>query len=393
MSRRRADTMLRIKSLSLVMCAGTLLLAGCGSTRTATNVSSPVGNGYVAAGGNFVALFELTDNNGKLSGVLRYVSENGSPPSIQSRSVDVSGTVSSGNVVELDLGNSLFGSHRVLGTLSNFALALNIPTPGGSLQLTTFKDEPLSTFNKDVATVAKNVNVADQQAAQAAAAAQAQANQEAAAAQAQAQIAAQAQANQSAVVSAASTVSSDIASLQGDISTVQSDTQQVGTDLATEGSDLTKAQTRLQTMQQLAANHPNGDSGEVCYNASEVSYDQSVVTYGAGVVEYDLGSLEGDLQQLAKDLSTLQSDSSTLNADLSATPGFTPNGGIPSATSVEQTANSENAQAISVANAAVTTANNEQTTAYQYTQTAGSIQSCGGGASSPTPITFPPSNN
>jgi hypothetical protein len=258
----------------------------------------------------------------------------------------VSGT-EEGNQVTLNLGGGqLFGSGTVSGTLSGGELTLEMPQSDGSLQSYVFNAAGVATYDQDVQAMQGIMASAQAVAASASASASAMAARAAL---------------DNAVASANQTVEEDISTLDAvgavDTSALSANLQAQQQDVATMRSDEAIAAAATSSYEQCS------DADRVVSNADTVQSD-------ADAVQSDVDSVQSDISPLANAITTTNQDFSALQAAEAANPSYsgeeasqqqvaTAEAQVQAAiTTATNTANTDLAQAQSVAASAATEANN-----------------------------------
>jgi len=251
-----------------------LILPGCGSS------GGPAA--YVAAFGNEVDYIQWQQSSsGHLQGSMTVDQISGTAPA---ETLSVNTTPFTGNIngssVSLTFGGLFGTTANVVGGISGSTLTLQVPQSDGTIQSASFAQGNLTAFNRAVATLRRQIQTDNTQAAQA----QAQAQQQQANAQAE-----QTAQNDVATLSQDASLSSG-SNLTGDLSNFMSDIQTAQSDLATEKQDASSDNSYCAATQTVA-----GD---------------------AQSVDGDLQSVQGDVQSMTPDIATVRQDIAAVQNDL-----------------------------------------------------------------------------
>lgn len=327
------------------------------STPIDTAPATPaVGSGYLATGDGWVAFLQWNDQEGAVSGTLETVTTTNSPPNekTQADTSNVAGSIK-GSSISL----SFDGSPDQFGTVYGGSFTINVPQADGSLAAITFHAATAQDYNNALSALNAGVDAANGQAAQAQALA----------------------AREQQIAKDASTVSSDISGIANTESSLGQAVQAIPSDLKHQATDLATTHTEEQKVDGEAKQYPDGNNGQVCYDAGTVSYDAGTVSYEAGTVSYDAGSVSNDLSALRSGTSGagIGQDFAKLQTDESNVPGYLPTG-TPTQHDVDQAisaAQAAIASALATTNGYIDQANANVTTAFGYAAQAFQAGGCG----------------
>ena len=186
---------------------------------------------------------------------------------------------------------------------------------------------------------------------------------------------------------AAAAVSSALAALSNSVGVVNNNLGALPGSLKAEADEVAQTKAGDQNVQTEAQQHPDGNSGQVCYDASQVSYDASQVEYDATQVTYDATQIKSDLDSIQGGINHLGDAFAAFQSAENAVPGYHPVN-PPSQDDVNQaSANAASAEsaARSRTNAGIDQANADVVTAYQYADEAARAGNCGSGPTTPDP--------
>jgi hypothetical protein len=284
----------------------------------ATGTPPAVGTGYLTSGNGDVIFLQWNKNGSFVSGSGQDVALSGQTPNMttESNTFSVTGTINGGSVTLSFSG--WFTAPPQFGQLRGGRLTINVPQQSGGLAPLTFRTASVNDFNAAVSNLQQRAGQANQAAISAA---QAQQRQQEAQ-QRQQERAAQIQKQQQAIDHDISTVNQDLSNLAQSSAT---DGLQAMTDaLAQEKAQLQKTAQAEQAVLAEAKAHPDGNNGNVCYDASNVDYDASNVSYDASNVSFHTGTVASDISGLRNGTSGLQSDFNQLKAEEAILPSYTP---------------------------------------------------------------------
>ncbi len=330
-----------------------------------TTTSSPpaVGRGYLAADSTWVYFVQWTDTNGELRGTLHVLTTSGQPPTetVTSTTVPVSGTITGSTIsLSIDYGAQQFG------TLTPSGFTISFRLQSGLLRAVHFEAASTSEYNYAVGKLrAEVISV----------------NTTAAAAQRQA-------AEETAIRTAASTVSTNIASLAASASGVATAAKQMAGDMQNVTDALGETKSALQA--DLA--RANARTATACYYAiNTVAYD------AANTVRYDAVNTVGyaaeqtvllSAKQLSTSITTLRTSFAAYQSAQAKLPSYVPTNSPTQAEVTDAISKAEAtvAAAISIANGYIDEANADVSTAYEYADQAINAEHCGAPPSAPSPV-------
>lgn len=189
----------------------------------------------------------------------------------------------SGSNVELTFAQLTYGGHSTLTGTITHDLKLYIPTNQGTFEDILLVPGTVTQYNQAVTTIQQQAAHMRQQEAKVRAY----------------------QAKVQAFDALSATIQSDLAQLPHDQATVQSDIQSTRSGLNQEFHDLEITLQAEKTTQRMAQAYPNGDNGNVSYDASNVSYDASNVRWDASNVEWDQSQWNDDATAWAQEIQSL----------------------------------------------------------------------------------------
>ncbi|POB10682.1 hypothetical protein [Sulfobacillus sp. hq2] len=335
---------------SIFLLFPTLLLAGCGTTANLAAPGHSVAKPYNQVSTVTASVLHVGEINQNNHFWVYFLVKNSSkqPIIFTNNTVELTwtnhgqtynqGTVQTGYMQNNTIGGTTpfqIEAGQSQTVIGDFPQLTNIPNPG-SVKLVLLLSG--NTYQATAIQLNSNeaINLAALQKAQAKAAAQQQAQANAAAA------AQQQQQLQSNISSAASAVEGDIQQLSASLPALQQDLQQTTADLQTEQKDLGTTYQEEQTTLALAAQHPNGDDGQVGSDAGQVGSDAGQVGADQGQIGSDQGQLNSDLASVQNDVSQLQSDDQNLLSLEQQLPNYQPSGGLPSQSAVKSAINQAN---------------------------------------------------
>jgi hypothetical protein len=331
------------------------------TARTGPNASSAPstlpparGDGYLASTSDWVDFVQWTDTSGHLAGAAQAAYVDGTPPNTRTKSATfrIAG-VRNGSQLTL----SFDGGPDNFGTINGGSFTMNFPQQDGTLAPVTFRPASVNDFNRAVADLTDSVN--ESNAAETAANNQAKAEQ--------------------AAGRAATKVIADIKALNADEASLSSAAGAIPAELESQAKDIATTQSLAKRTENDARAHPDGNSGEVCAEASEVEAEASSVEADASSVAADASSVSAALSALRRDVGLLQSDFAAHQAALAAASGYTP-ASPPSQSDVNQAASAANnaaAAAVRTTNGYIDQANQGTKTAYGYAADAMRSGNCG----------------
>lgn len=328
----------------------------------ASHATQPVGSGYLATDSNSVAFIQWVDDHGTVSGSAQIVGTQGTAPklTLTSTTERVTGTVD-GSTLHI----SFDGAPDTFGTVAGSRVTLNFPQSDGTLASTTFRKASTSAFDDAVSKLRAAV---------------ARSNQQAQAAQARADAETKLESDAQGVADALDQLTSARSTLASDLGKLPGTLQQ-------QASDLTKTATDKQNVVNEAQQFPDGNAGQVCYDASQVAYDASQVAYDASSVAYNATSIASDISAIRGDIATIDSNLQLYRADTAAVPGYVPSN-PPDETAIARTTSDGTTtvhNALDTTNDDLDRANALVATAYQGASAAAQEGSCGAAPTAPTP--------
>jgi hypothetical protein len=320
-----------------------------------------VGNGWLATGNNFVDFVQWINSGGDLGGSAQAITAKDSPPSMttNTQTLPISGRFRGSTlVISFDGGAANFG------TLAGNSFTLNFPQTDGSLAPVTFHSASVVDFNQAVADLKERIAAANRRTfdAQALQQAEQKLDQEAAA------------------------VSSEIGGLARQ-SPLTGAEQSVGASVQKEDDALGTVKSAEQKVKAEAQQYPDGNNGNVCYDASNVGYDASNVGYDASNVGYAANDVQDHINKGRNAIKGLQSDFAQYQSDQSNLPQYQP-ANPPTQAAVSQAvaaANAAIASAVATTNGHIDHANEDVTTALNYTAQASAAGNCSSVPTAPTP--------
>jgi outer membrane murein-binding lipoprotein Lpp len=305
--------------LPIAMASAAVLLAGCGSSKSAY---------YVGANRTATVLITWSaQHNGRATGTITDDTLSGTAPSqtVQVQSVPVTVRFNGTDVSFNGTGIDALGATTISGTLSGGRLNISAPDASGYLESAVLRPGTRAVYNSDVTKLRQRMSHAN------ATAKRSQTRQQ----------------NSAQITTDQQQVSTDISTLQNDVGALSSDLTQMGQDVQQVSSDLT----------QLQSDAANG-AGPSCDNVSTVDNDATTVDSDGSVVGEDSTTVTSDISTVQSDISQLTSDVDTLiKAGGSAT-------GDPSPQTVITQAQSEINSALTQANSYITTVNGYLQEAY-----------------------------
>jgi hypothetical protein len=310
---------------------------------------------------------QWTRSGDRVSGTLQiaYLSSS-QATSVQSVTDSFSGYVN-GESVTLSLGDPLYGTTNLSGTLQGAGLVLNIPESNGSIAQMALTPGSVNGYDEDVTTLQSVAasNLSAQQVAQQQQQEQAQHQQDVQTVQADA----------TALSAAIAQLGTDASLTNG--SSLQTDLSTMASDLQTESSDLQTTENDASNVENEAQGASPGDP-TVCSNSDGVQSDADGVQSDADGINGDSDSVGTDLSGIASDIQAVQSALSQLQSDVSSL-GLAATG-APSTTAVGQevaAARAIDGQGLSEANGYIGQANVDLTQAYQAAVAANQAGQCG----------------
>jgi hypothetical protein len=336
--------------------------SGGAGTASAGAGASPVGRGYLAAGGGSVVFIQWTDTKGAIEGTAQEVTTNGQPPQEQTTNgtLSIKGTLQAGN-----LAVSFDDQPQTFGRLAGGSFTLDVPQPDGTLAPVAFHAASAADFNSAVSALSQQVAAANQQ-----------------------------EAATQALQHAQQQVDTDAARVTSDISGLGSDAISLGKAVASVNKALGQVTQDLSTThaaeQKVLGEASTGDLGTCGDAGGLVGGDAGGLVGGdaGGRVGGDAGGLvEPALSQTRSDLAGLTSDFAQLEADEGKAAGYRP-ASTPESAAVSQAqvaGNNAISQSVATTNSYIDQANADVVTAFQYTATAYQAGNCGTPPIAPQP--------
>ncbi len=362
---QRKGVGIALRSHWIAAIVGMLVLVICGVVASSL-LSAPRPSGYLYTSSSTAIFVQMTLSGSNLEGTLTgaYLSSS-DPGHVHAASISFTGTLN-GSSVTLSLGSALLGTVSLSGTLSGSTLVLAVPGRNGSLADFTF--EAATTGAYDLAVTALGSSAAKRY-------------HEEQVAAAQAARAEQRQKANHAVEQAASTLRGDLSTLSSDAD-FSSEINSVASALATTKAALVQTQQEAQKVEALAQQHPNGDSGTVCGDATANVGGDATANVGGDAT----ADVEPEIQTVQSDISTVNSGLESLQQAEAQDPGYY-DPGAPTAAEVEQAISSAQQAiqtAVATTNSDISMVNGYVAAAYQAADQAIAAGNCGPGMGPPS---------